>query len=732
MRPDFWRETKASILKNDQLELAYNTRQQLKMWLMKDEGGGQAREFFIVPGQEYVIGRKGGEIAAELNASCTHLIMEKITFTIKVVCAIASACPIVTPDFFENLVKVVEDPYKQPDNTAIYIPEVAEPSLINKDLLFQPNVKRKTIFNGKNFLFLSKKQFARLSPAIIMAGGRAELKEEIDPETLRSFPPDSMVIMTPERKDELAANVKQREFFTSIKNEMHRLNLRTVNESEVGLAILHLSLENYCNPRHSTDNSNTSRMHSQAIHDTNFEHTCQRNIKANTSTETNHEISKNDAHSKKQNDILASDSQAEQEKKRKRLSDTSMYVTDTVPLDGTLPFHLAKRSKRGSSDDQKEPEVPTDVGRNTSVVGEQEKHKKESRHGGAKKDSSAFHGGKTRQEEEIEDIANSIFENDDGFEEALFAVDTENRTMDVRDKKSTDKSPGIRNTDKSRVAESQFWGNLDNESNRKQLAENAGFHDVCDTNMDQTDQDTQHSKSNLKDASGWMSVHEKSAKVKVGLKDEEAAKSEVSRVLESQFTEGNRNSQQEPTLESKDIIKIGMEVECSSRKTNGLDGFSANVRYDDDDADTGANAGANVAETPSLSGFKSAKMDQRTNDIKPEIDPDQPNASTIVRFSTLVVKRVQKQQQLSSADLNVKNFKKFKKAFFPGKDRVIPNIIGGSDLAPFKSEDQSKNDLFEELRAAYAREEREQREDDDLFKVDLKPKQKTKKLTARS
>ena len=56
-----------------------------------------------------------------------------------------------------------------------------------------------------------------------MAGGRAELKEKIDPETLRSLPPDSTVMMTPERKDELAANVKQREFFTAIKNEMHRL-----------------------------------------------------------------------------------------------------------------------------------------------------------------------------------------------------------------------------------------------------------------------------------------------------------------------------------------------------------------------------------------------------------------------------------------------------------------------------------------------------------------------------
>ena len=308
---------------------------------------------------------------------------------------------------------------------------------------------------------------------------------------------------------------------------------------------------------------------------------------------------------------------------RKRLSDTSMYVTDTVPLDGTLPFHLAKRSKRGSSDDQKEPEVPTDVGRNTSVVSgkqggkEQEKHKKESRHGFAKKDSSAFHGGKTRQEEEIKNIANSIFEDDGDFEEALFAVDTEDRTMDVRDKKSTDKSPGVRNTDKSRVAESQFLGDLDNESGdldnesgRKQLPEDAGFQDVSDTNVDQIDQDTQPSKSNLKDASGWMSVHENSAKVKVGLKAEETGKSEISRVIESQFAEGYRNSQQDTTLESKEMIKTGMEVEYSSRKTNGLDGFTADVRYADDGADTGANAGANVAETPSIAGFKSAKMDQ--------------------------------------------------------------------------------------------------------------------------
>lgn len=160
-----------------------------------------------------------------------------------------------------------------------------------------------------------------------------------------------------------------------------------------------------------------------------------------------------------------------------------MYVTDTVPVDTTLPFHLAKRSKKSSTESENEKEsfkgspesktkpkediskpfnrsVKLEEGNNLGktskegMVNQSAMNSKEETEKRKKTDE-----GLTREKEEIEDIANSILEDDDfEIEEDLFALDTEVTSKKTRttDNGRQRNEGSVRGTDKSRISESQF------------------------------------------------------------------------------------------------------------------------------------------------------------------------------------------------------------------------------------------------------------------------------------
>ena len=227
-----------------------------------------------------------------------------------------------------------------------------------------------------------------------------------------------------------------------------------------------------------------------------------------------------------------------------------MYVTETVPVDTTLPFHLAKRSKKRSStesDIEKEsfkesPENKTkpkeDISESVSrsekpveAKNSRQKMMKDSASNQTENDREKENGRKTdeglaREKEEIEDIAKSILDDDDyGIEEDLFALDTEVTSKKTRTSynERQQNEGSVRGTDKSRISESQFT-----ESVRTEKAA------TIDANFGRKTKDTNRvSDTQFVDTVG----NSKRASIDTDLSNVGATGAEKSRMLESPYTE---------------------------------------------------------------------------------------------------------------------------------------------------------------------------------------------------
>ena len=50
----------------------------------------------------------------EWQKGCSHLVMEALSFTVKVIYALVTCCPVVTPSFFDDVVKAVDSTSELP------------------------------------------------------------------------------------------------------------------------------------------------------------------------------------------------------------------------------------------------------------------------------------------------------------------------------------------------------------------------------------------------------------------------------------------------------------------------------------------------------------------------------------------------------------------------------------------------------------------------------------------
>ncbi|KAK2164940.1 hypothetical protein LSH36_57g04077 [Paralvinella palmiformis] len=119
----------------------------------------------------------GGHIINECHKGCDALIMNNLSITIKAVCALICQKPIVTPKYLEDKLKALQAGTKQP-NPEDYLPQLDESQLNPEDVTFTPNPQRQELFQGMHFIFLTRKQFKKMSEAITLGGGTPLLMEE--------------------------------------------------------------------------------------------------------------------------------------------------------------------------------------------------------------------------------------------------------------------------------------------------------------------------------------------------------------------------------------------------------------------------------------------------------------------------------------------------------------------------------------------------------------------------
>ncbi|XP_012144529.2 nibrin [Megachile rotundata] len=187
-----------------------------------------------------------GIISTEWTNHCTHLTVSKATLTEKVTWALASAIPIVTINYWTEVNEAISrnEVLPEPDK---YIPLIGE-SLIDKEkLLLCPNKKRKTLFQNFIFVHFSINQYKIYGKMIHLAGGKSVLysKKPLTPKEL-CFP--NVVVLQYPGDESTQSTQHFVPDYDLICKTLHEHRRKMIPESEIPLAILHSSVDKYCNP----------------------------------------------------------------------------------------------------------------------------------------------------------------------------------------------------------------------------------------------------------------------------------------------------------------------------------------------------------------------------------------------------------------------------------------------------------------------------------------------------
>ncbi|XP_060055196.1 nibrin isoform X2 [Erinaceus europaeus] len=190
----------------------------------------------------------GGHTINSWTEECTHLVMVSVKVTIKTICALLCGCPIVKPEYFAEFVKAVQSK-KEPPQIENFIPPIDEPAIGSKIDLSRRE-ERKQIFKGKTFVFLNAKQHKKLSSAVVFGGGSARLITEENEEADSFFStPGTCVVDVGITNSQTLVPDSQKKWVNSIMDMLQRQGLRPIPEAEIGLAVIFMTTENYCDPQ---------------------------------------------------------------------------------------------------------------------------------------------------------------------------------------------------------------------------------------------------------------------------------------------------------------------------------------------------------------------------------------------------------------------------------------------------------------------------------------------------
>ncbi|NXK57685.1 NBN protein, partial [Sylvietta virens] len=188
----------------------------------------------------------GGLVVNEWTRECTHLVMVSVKVTVKTICALICARPIIKPEFFSELIRAIQSRQQLPNHGSFY-PPVDEPSIGSENLDLSEHHERKKIFSGKTFVFLTAKQHKKLGPAVVLGGGEVKLMTEGRKEILLS--PEVCVVDVGLTNSQISGSDSMTNWTDSILTVLESKNLRAIPEAEIGLAVIFMSTEIYCNPQ---------------------------------------------------------------------------------------------------------------------------------------------------------------------------------------------------------------------------------------------------------------------------------------------------------------------------------------------------------------------------------------------------------------------------------------------------------------------------------------------------
>ncbi|XP_035678587.1 nibrin-like isoform X2 [Branchiostoma floridae] len=671
----------------------------------------------------------GSHLVTEWHKECTHLVMSSVKVTVKTISAMVCCKPIVLPTFFQKMLEAASSRTQMPDPED-FQPPVAETTINPNEVTFKSNRERRTLFKKLKFIFFTPKQLKHLGQVINMGGGETVLMETPPPDWKNTLLGEGVVVLSCDAGT--VTDPQQQKWIRDSTSFLTKNARRTVQESEIGLAVLHSSVDAYCNPEidpgcllfqsqaipsQSLSQgaevyvSNTESSQSQGpvpsgrsvITDSNV--SGQSQMPAGTSQQssrpkkaTNQKntlmsyFGPSSSKKRAREDVEATENS---EAKQRRIED-STEITETPHTSmGISEKNIRIKQERSPS--------PTTCSK--SVAGTSEVDTKETR--------------PPKQETSVETKKAQPHK--------VTSVEAKkNQPMKVKVERSPPRKPMTRQMEGngSSDEEEDLFGHGPKRERRRQ--EIPGWEDDDPFEVKASNRETKETRSKVVEERGQGEGVVSSHGNRKRQKQQEFAGSESDDPFEMRPSKKEAKEAQSEVVEEMGQGE-GVVSSHGNRKRPRQE------EEEDEEKPTSATRNGDTATRVVSERNTTSKINLDMNlPSCGEVEEDQPSNLTTVDVVSLVVRKarpVQPRYTEETDDPNktpVKNFKKFRKVPYVGMERGLPRIIGGTDLVvhvPSRVSNEMHNFWLDEMEDESQRAKAEE-EEDDLFKFDFKKTRK--------
>lgn len=184
-----------------------------------------------------------GTLQQVWKTECTHLVMKNVTITVKVLQSLAFGLPIVSPNFFEAYIECATQHGSELPEPKKFVPEITEPYIIKEPGMMEVHLDRQRLFQNKTFVFMVKRHMVQYEPIITLAAGKCIHMEGSKFKKSLLLKPEYIPVQY-----QSTANSQNASDVSGVAEYVESHDRRFVNDSEIGLAIIHRAIDRFCNP----------------------------------------------------------------------------------------------------------------------------------------------------------------------------------------------------------------------------------------------------------------------------------------------------------------------------------------------------------------------------------------------------------------------------------------------------------------------------------------------------